>query len=93
MGTPRGEEILCGNLSTAEAVRQVLHMGVGVLALALVFLGPWGGVALAASLLIFNLWIFPRFGGRRLWRLDELARGLRTTIFVRNAGKFAGSLI
>ena len=50
-------------------------MGVGVLALALVFLGPWGGVALATGLLVFNLWIFPRLGGRRLWRLEELARG------------------
>jgi uncharacterized protein (TIGR00297 family) len=50
-------------------------MGVGVLALGLVFLGPWGGVAIAAGLLVFNLWIFPRLGGRRLWRLDELARG------------------
>lgn len=48
-------------------VRKVLHLAVGLLALALAA-GPWVAVALTAGLSVFNAWIWPRLGGRVLWR-------------------------
>jgi len=62
-------------LTRGELARKVVHMGVGLIAFALRFLGPlWSAVA-AAGALGFNLFLLPRIGGRRLWREAEVATG------------------
>jgi len=66
---------LLGELSGAEVLRQVLHLGVGGLALTLVFLGPRGSLLLAGGLLFFNLVVLPRLGIHQLWRRKEMERG------------------
>lgn len=62
-------------LPPGELARKVVHMGVGLIAFAVVFLGPvWSAVA-AASALAMNLFVLPRVGGKALWRAEESARG------------------
>ena len=63
-----------GALSGAELLRKALHLGVGLLAFALADLGLLGSALLLAGLSVFNLWIWPHLGGRRVWRE---ARGRR----------------
>jgi uncharacterized protein (TIGR00297 family) len=75
MGLQIDRPPLLGELSAAEILRKVLHLGVGVLAFALVFLGPRGSVLLALGLLLFNVVVFPRLGSHKLWRREELERG------------------
>ncbi|HZI64780.1 MAG TPA: hypothetical protein VFE44_08365, partial [Thermoanaerobaculia bacterium] len=50
-------------------------MGVGGLAFALRWLGPKWGAVCAAAAIVFNAFLFPRLGGRRLWREEEGRRG------------------
>lgn len=59
----------------AEAARKWLHLAPGGLAVALAWASPWGALLLCLALLAFNLWIFPRLGGARLWRTAERTRG------------------
>lgn len=54
-----------------ELLRKALHIGVGVLSLTLVFLGPGLSAVLLAALLLLNLTLLPRYGARWLWRPDE----------------------
>ncbi|HEX3531601.1 MAG TPA: DUF92 domain-containing protein [Thermoanaerobaculia bacterium] len=62
-------------LTRNELLRKVTHMGVGLIAFSLRFLGPlWSAVAAAAALCM-NLFVLPRVGGRRLWRDAEHAAG------------------
>jgi uncharacterized protein (TIGR00297 family) len=62
-------------LTSGELLRKITHMGVGLIAFSLRFLGPlWGAVA-AALALCMNLFLLPRIGGRRLWREAEHAAG------------------
>jgi dolichol kinase len=62
-------------LTRGELLRKVTHMGVGLIAFSLRFLGPlWSAVAAAAALCM-NLFVLPRVGGRRLWREAEHAAG------------------
>lgn len=68
MGHPTLDEPWVGRLSGAELVRKTLHMGVGLLAFALADLGLFGSALLLVFLAIFNLWLWPRLGGQRLWR-------------------------
>jgi len=58
-----------------ELARKVTHMGVGLIAFSLRFLGPAWAAVLAACALGFNLFLLPRIGGRRLWRPAELEAG------------------
>jgi uncharacterized protein (TIGR00297 family) len=62
-------------LTRGELLRKATHMGVGLIAFSLRFLGPLWGAVLAAAALCMNLFLLPRIGGRRLWRESEHAAG------------------
>src|SRR5437763_1561316 len=62
-------------LSRSELLRKITHMGVGLIAFSLRFLGPFYSAILAAAALAFNLFLLPRIGGRQLWREAEHAAG------------------
>jgi uncharacterized protein (TIGR00297 family) len=62
-------------LTRGELLRKVTHMGVGLIAFSLRFLGPLWGAALAALALCMNLFLLPRIGGRRMWREAEHTAG------------------
>ncbi len=62
-------------LTGRELLRKVTHMSMGLFAFAVGWLGPVWSAVLAASALAFNLFLFPRIGGRRLYRDHETARG------------------
>lgn len=62
-------------LSKSEVKRKIVHIGFGLVAFALRWLGPWWGALCAVAAVIFNFAILPRFGGKALWREGEKARG------------------
>jgi uncharacterized protein (TIGR00297 family) len=62
-------------LTRGELARKLVHMGVGLIAFALRFLGPFWSAVLAAVALANNLFLLPRVGGKKLWREKELASG------------------
>jgi uncharacterized protein (TIGR00297 family) len=62
-------------LTGGELARKMVHMGVGLIAFSLVYLGSFWSAVLAAGALAFNLFLLPRIGGRRLWRESEVASG------------------
>jgi uncharacterized protein (TIGR00297 family) len=62
-------------LSGNEILRKVTHMGVGLIAFSVGWLGPLWAAVLAAGALGFNLFLLPRLGGRRLWRDAEHQAG------------------
>ena len=62
-------------LSGSELARKVVHMGVGLIAFSLRYLGPFYSALLAAAALGMNLFVLPRIGGRRLWRETDHAAG------------------
>lgn len=64
LGLPRG-----------ELARKIVHMGVGLIAFAVVFLGPLLSAGAAVTALLMNLFVLPRIGGKALWRAEESARG------------------
>ena len=63
-------------LSRQELTRKGLHMSVGLIAFAVVFLGPLWSAVCALGALLMNLFVLPRIGGRSLWREHESARGM-----------------
>lgn len=63
-----------------ELARKAIHNGVGLLVFVIVFLGPARSALLALALLAFNFYVLPRFGGRLLWRPDDVGRGVATGI-------------
>lgn len=65
-----------------ELLRKITHMSMGLFALLLRFLGPFWSAVLAATALAFNLFLFPRIGGKRLWRDSEHASGSSTGIIL-----------
>jgi uncharacterized protein (TIGR00297 family) len=71
---PEGTAARSG-LSGGELLRKVTHMGVGLIAFSLRFLGPLWGAVLAAAALCMNLFLLPRIGGRRMWREAEHTAG------------------
>jgi len=62
-------------LTRGEMARKAVHMGVGLIAFTLRWLGPWLGALCAATAIFFNLAVLPRLGGRALWRQTEQERG------------------
>lgn len=65
-----------GGLSKGELLRKSIHMAVGLGAFIVVFLGPLASALLAFALLLFNVFVWPRIGGRRVWRDRDLQRGI-----------------
>lgn len=63
-----------------EIARKLIHMAVGLGAFAVVYLGPLYSALGVSGLVLFNLFVLPRVGGRRLWRKDESRRGTATGI-------------
>ena len=64
-----------GALTRGEIARKVVHMGVGLIAFSLHYLGPFWAAILAAVALASNIFVLPRVGGRRLWRDAEHQSG------------------
>lgn len=62
-------------LSRSELLRKVTHMSMGLFAFAVGPLGPLWSALLALTALLFNLYLFPRLGGRKLYREHEHAAG------------------
>ena len=62
-------------LSRSELLRKVTHMSMGLFAFAVGWLGPLWSALLALTALLFNLFLFPRIGGRKLYREHEHAAG------------------
>ncbi|HWM92401.1 MAG TPA: DUF92 domain-containing protein [Thermoanaerobaculia bacterium] len=62
-------------LSRSELLRKVTHMSMGLFAFAVGWLGPVWSALLALTALLFNLFLLPRVGGRRLYRDHEHAAG------------------
>ena len=67
-------------LSAGEILRKSIHMAVGLGAFAVVFLGPAYSALLAFALLLFNVLVWPRLGGRVVWRESESRRGFAVGI-------------
>lgn len=55
--------------------RKILHMAMGLFALALHWLAPWQAALCALAALAHNLWLFPHYGMKKLERPEEKARG------------------
>ncbi|MEA2559511.1 MAG: hypothetical protein QOH06_1015 [Acidobacteriota bacterium] len=62
-------------LSRSELLRKVTHMSMGLFAFAVGWLGPLWSALLALTALVFNLFLFPHIGGRKLYRDHEHAAG------------------
>ena len=60
---------------TSETARQWVHIGSGIFALLLRYLTWWQAAGLAVAALVFNAFVLPRIGGRRLYRPLDEARG------------------
>jgi uncharacterized protein (TIGR00297 family) len=64
-----------GALTRGEIARKTVHMGVGLIAFSLHYLGPFWAAILAATALVSNMFLLPRIGGRKLWREAEHQSG------------------
>jgi uncharacterized protein (TIGR00297 family) len=62
-------------LTRGEIARKVVHMGVGLIAFSLHYLGPFWAAILAGVALASNIFVLPRVGGRKLWRDAEHQSG------------------
>ncbi len=62
-------------LTSREVARKLVHMAVGAIAFAVVYLGPVYSALCALAALLSNLFLLPRVGGKYLWRQDEAAKG------------------
>jgi uncharacterized protein (TIGR00297 family) len=62
-------------ISRGELARKLVHMSVGGIAFAVRPLGFWGSLACAVTAIFHNLVVFPLYGGKKLWRDGEAARG------------------
>ncbi len=63
------------SLPRGELPRKIVHMAVGLGAFSLRYLSAPQAAAVALGAVLFNLFVLPRFGGKRLWRSAEAARG------------------
>ncbi len=62
-------------LTRGELSRKLVHVAVGGLAFAVRPLGFLGAVACAVAAILHNAFLLPRYGGRKMWRDGEAARG------------------
>jgi uncharacterized protein (TIGR00297 family) len=58
-------------LSRGEALRKLTHIGVGGFAFLLRDLSWPAAAAMAGSAFLFNWLVFPRIGGKRVWRVTD----------------------
>ena len=63
-------------LTRGELARKIVHMAVGLIAFAVVFLGPMWSAVCAVTAIVTNLFVLPAMGGKALWRADETKRGM-----------------
>ncbi|OYV97611.1 MAG: hypothetical protein B7X11_06330, partial [Acidobacteria bacterium 37-65-4] len=61
--------------TTREIIRKLLHMAMGLFAVALHWLSPWQAALCALAALCHNLWLFPHYGRRKLERPEEKTLG------------------
>lgn len=61
--------------TTREVVRKLLHMSMGLFAIALHWLTPLQGALCAFAALAHNLWLFPLYGYGKLLRPEERRTG------------------
>ncbi|MEO7794560.1 MAG: DUF92 domain-containing protein [Thermoanaerobaculia bacterium] len=66
---------MTSGLSAGEIGRKAVHMAVGGFAFAVRPLGPVLSVLAALTAVLFNAFVLPRIGGRRLWREGEARNG------------------
>ncbi len=59
----------------SELKRKVVHIGVGGFAFLLRALPFWGAILLAVVAFLHNWLLLPRYGGKKLWRDPEHAKG------------------
>lgn len=71
----KGGALKGGALTRGEIARKAVHMGVGLIAFSLHYLGPFYAAILAAVALASNIFLLPRIGGRKLWRDAEHQSG------------------
>lgn len=62
-------------VTVRELVRKIVHMGVGLISFAVVFLGPFYSMLCAVAAILMNVFLLPRAGGKFLWRSHEEERG------------------
>jgi uncharacterized protein (TIGR00297 family) len=62
-------------LARHEALRKATHVGMGLFAFTLRWLGPFWSAVLAGVALLNNLFVLHRIGGKRLWREAEHQAG------------------
>ncbi|MDQ7087365.1 MAG: hypothetical protein Q9Q13_05660 [Acidobacteriota bacterium] len=58
-----------------EMARKGVHVAMGGFAFLLVWLTPWQAALLACGALVHNLFVLPRYGGRRIFRGTASERG------------------
>lgn len=73
--TPAAEMTQQPRITLREFARKIVHMGVGLIAFAVVFLGPLYSALCAVAALLMNVFLLPRAGGKFLWREHEETRG------------------
>jgi uncharacterized protein (TIGR00297 family) len=76
-GATRGAPALAAapGLARHEALRKATHVGMGLIAFSLRWLGPFWSAVLAGVALLNNLFVLHRIGGKRLWREAEHQAG------------------
>jgi uncharacterized protein (TIGR00297 family) len=53
-----------------DIVRKIVHIGFGGCAILLKWLPTWGAAAMAGGAFLFNLWLLPHLGGKRIARTE-----------------------
>ncbi len=76
-----------------ELLRKLVHMGVGGIAFAVAYLGPFYSALCALAALLMNLFVLPRVGGKVLWRQAEQERGTSLGIVLYPAAVLALILV
>jgi uncharacterized protein (TIGR00297 family) len=72
---PPAGSAVAPRLASSEALRKATHVGMGLLAFSLRFLGPFWSAVLAGAALLNNLFVLHRIGGKRMWRDAEHQAG------------------
>ncbi|MEM8930689.1 MAG: TIGR00297 family protein [Acidobacteriota bacterium] len=82
-----------GQVTGRELARKIVHMGVGLIAFSVVFLGPLYSALLALAAVLMNVFVLPRAGGKLLWRQAETERDFSLGIVLYPAAVLALILV